>query len=108
MNESEAHLRIGKGDTLHLADDVRQLRLVALQELAASRDIVEEIAYLEIGTHRTRDDLLPLEVATIDADADTCLVLRPARAQFDLSHSSYRRERLTTEAHGAEFEKVGS
>jgi len=107
VREREMDVGIDQCHALELLNNVRQLRLVALEELATCRHIVEEILNQEVGPNGTVIDLLRHDPSALDAQTGTQVALGTAGAKGDLCHSGNAGKRLATEPHRGEAEEVG-
>ena len=58
MREREGDVRVNENDSLQFCRDIRELGLVALEELTTSRDIEEQVLDEEVGTDGTSCGLL--------------------------------------------------
>ena len=104
--EGEGHLGINKCDALESREDVVELSGVRLQKLAAGGNIVKEVLDHEIGTLRAGTCLLANETRSGNRQVRAYLLATLASLELHLGHGGYRRQRLTTEAHGMEVEEV--
>ncbi len=101
--EFEAHLRIAERHALELGLDMpgRDIRL--LQEPAAGRDVVEEVAHHELRPRRAGYDGLSGELPAVDLGHSAQLVLGLTGAQLHLRDGRNRGERLAAESESIEF-----
>ncbi len=106
VRQGEAHLRVGKRHVLQFGDDVAQLRLVALEKLAAGRDVEEEVAHGKVRPDGTRHLFLALHFAARQDEVRTIFVFGATRAQIHLGYGSNGGECLAAEAHGVEGKEV--
>ena len=106
VGKREGHRRIDQCNAFKFLHDVAELRLVALEKLAASRHIEKDVTHQEIGTHWARAGRLGRELGAINKNFRAHLLLQCARAHLHMCHSGNGRECLSPEAHGAEREQV--
>ena len=96
--EFESDLRVAERDALELGLDLRSRRSALVQETAARRDVVKEVAYEELRPHGTHHGRLRRELPAVDLGLRAHLVARLPRAQFDLRHGGDRSQGLTAES----------
>ena len=94
----EADLRVAECNTLELRTDLRRRGRALVEEPAAGRHIVKEIAHEELRTHGAHDRGLRNELPAVDFGLRSHLVALLARAQFDLRHRGDRGQGLSPES----------
>ena len=106
MNEGKGYLGINQNDMVELGQQVTQLRLVGLEELTPHRHIEEQIADLDIRSHRTTARLLAPHIRAVYLDERTRFIFRTAGGHLHLRHGANRGQCLSPEAHRTKREKV--
>ena len=96
--EFESDLRVAERDALELGLDLRSRRSALVQETAARRDVVKEVAHEELRPHGTHHGILSRELPAVDLGLRAHLVARLPRAQFDLRHGGDRSQGLAAES----------
>ena len=104
--QGKGNLRIHQGDALKGCQDIIQFGGVRLEELSSSRNIIEDVAHREDGSHGTGTRLLPFVSGSRDGNQSSNLVTFLSGFQFHLRHCGDRGESLTTESHGAERKEI--
>ena len=106
MGQGEGDVGAGQRHAREFFEDMLEFDVVALEELAARRGVVEEVAYREIGTHGRRHGGGLHFAEGAHAHFRRRLVLRPARAQRHLRHGGDTRQRLAAETVGEDLLQV--
>lgn len=97
---------VDEGNALEFLHDIVQFRVIGLQELAARRNIIEQVSHLEVGPHGTHTGFLAQYLAALYLQARAEFGIQGAGLQRHLRHGHDRRQGLAAETHGAEREKV--
>ena len=100
--------RIHQGYTFKLRQDIAQLGLVGLQELATSRHIEKQVAYLKITSFRTSNLFLAFYLRTCNTQRSPQLLSFQTSAEFHLGNSSNRSQSLATKTHCTKGKQIGS
>ena len=106
VTERESDLGARQGDARKLLHDVLQLDIVGLEELAARRDVIEEISDREIAALRGCALRAGLELGRLHDDFGAGFVLFAAGFQAHLGDSGDGREGLSAETVGADGGEV--
>ena len=104
--QTEDDLGIDQYDALECRQNVIELGIVGLEELAAGRYVEEEILHHEVGTFGTGTRLLSRHLTTGNGQMRADVLSLLPCLQFHLSYGSDRRQSLTTESHGMKVEEV--
>ena len=106
VGEGEGDLRARERHAGELFQDVLQLDVVALEELAAGRGVVEEVAYGEIGAHGGCDRGRLGLAEGAHAHFGARFVLLAAGAEGHFRHGGDAGQRLASEAVGEDLFEV--
>ena len=104
--EGEGEARVDECDALEGRQDVVEFGGIALEELTAGRDVVEQVAHGDAGADGTGTGLLALDTRGSELEEYADLVGGTARAQLYLRHGDDGRQGLAAEPHGMEAEEV--
>ena len=97
---------VDKGEPFELAHDVAELHVVALQELAARRDIEKELLHCHHRPLVADTRLLSLNLRAYDYKPRAHWRTRLPGFDLNLRNGAYRREGLPPETHAPQSEKV--
>ena len=96
--EFEGDLRVAERDALELGLDMRSRRGALVQETAARRDVVKEVAHEELRPHGAHHGRLRRELSAVDLGLSAHLVALLPRAQLHLRHGGDRSQRFAAES----------
>ena len=106
VDESEGDVRPGEGDALELLHDVAELHVVGLEELAAGRDVVKEVADGEVGALGGGDFASGQVLGAGKFHFHTHFVLFPAGPQDHVGDGGDGGEGLPAETESDDFLQV--
>ena len=106
VHQGELNVMVDHGELLKLPYDVVQFHLVAFEELASCRDVIEDVLDHEVAAWRTHVGFLALAHRTVDDELSSQLCVVGACAQLHLRDGGNRGQRLAAEPHGGEREQV--
>ena len=98
--ELETYVRVAQRHALEFGPYLRRRGRAFVQETAAGRHVVEQIADIELRPHGTHHRGLRDELPAVDFGARAHVVALLPRAQLHLRHRRYRRQRFAAEAEG--------
>ena len=106
VGEGESDIRTCEGYADELRDDMLELDIIRLEELASCRHIVEEIAYAEVGSSRRRYLIggYMLRICKIHLAAH--LIVFPTGLERDLGHCCDGCQSLSSEAESQDIVQV--
>ena len=104
--QGEGHVGIDEHDALEGCENVRKLGGIALEELAACRNVVEEVLDTEVAADRTGSGFLADDTGACYAKTGAQLVVGSAGEQLDLGNCGNTGQGLATESHRMEGEEV--
>ena len=107
IDEGELYLGIDEDDALVLGNDIAHLRLVGLEELAACRNIIEEVLDADIGSDGALGDFLGNDLRARYLKVCADLVLWSSGIDLHVCNGTDTGECFSAEAHGAQLEEVG-
>ena len=84
VNQGKLHLIVDQRQLFELLDDIAQLHLIALEELATGRNVKKEVLDHEITARRAHVRFLTLTLRCIDDQAGTQLGILATGTQFHL------------------------
>ena len=108
MHKGELHLRIHQHYPIVVCQQVPQLGLVRLEELAPNRHIVKKVLHPYVRTLRALARLLVQHLRTRYLQPRAHLIFRAARAYLHLRHGAYTRQGFPAKTHRAKCKQIGS
>ena len=106
VRERESYFGPGEGHALELLHDVPELHIVAPQELAAGGNVVEQVAYGDVGTRRTADLPGTPVLRGGHRHLNAHFVLGTAGAEGHLRHGGDGSQGFAAEAEGEDVVEV--
>ena len=106
VGKGEGYVRTGERHPLELLHDMPQLYIVALEELAAGRDVVEEISDRYVGSHRAGNLFGAFILRGRHHHLHTQLLTGLARPERHFRHRHDGSQGLSAEAEGEDVMQV--